>query len=117
MNWLLIGLGGSAGAPLRYLLDAAISRRASASVLPWGTIVINVLGSAILGVLVKLSSGHSAFYALAATGFCGAFTTFSTFIWETLALAEDGYRALALVNVAISLALGLGAAALAYGLA
>jgi len=117
VTWLLVGVGGAIGAPLRYLVDAAVSNRASRSVLPWGTIVINVCGSAILGTIVKLTSAHSPLYALAATGVCGAFTTFSTFTWETLALAEDGYATLAVVNVAVSLVLGLGTAALAYAIA
>lgn len=117
MTWLLIGVGGAIGAPMRYVVDSAVSNRASRSVLPWGTIVINVCGSAILGTLVKLTAAHSPLYAVAATGFCGAFTTFSTFTWETLALAEDGYGALAIANVAVSLILGLGAAALAYAIA
>jgi fluoride exporter len=116
VTWLLIGLGGAIGAPMRYLVDASISRRARGAVLPWGTVAINLLGSAILGVIVRLTSQHGAAYALAATGLCGAFTTFSTFTWETLALAEDGYGAIAIANVALSLTLGLGAAALTYGL-
>jgi CrcB protein len=117
VSWLLIALGGSIGAPMRYLVDASVSRHTRGSVMPWGTVTINVCGSALLGALVKLSAGHSLLYALVAIGFCGAFTTFSTFTWETLALAEDGYGRLALANVGLSLALGLGAAALAYGLA
>jgi fluoride exporter len=117
VTWLLIGLGGAVGAPLRYLVDGAISKRTSGRVLPFGTVVINVLGSAALGAIVKLTQERGAVYALAATGFCGAFTTFSTFAWETLALAEDEYERAAIANVAVSVVVGLGAAALAYGLA
>jgi fluoride exporter len=117
VNWFLIVLGGMVGAPCRYFLDRAISPHTKPSVVPWGTIVINVLGSALLGFLAGTVVHHRSpglIYAVAGTGFCGAFTTFSTFTWETLALAEDGRSPAAVANVAFSLVLGLGAAALGY---
>lgn len=111
--FLLVGAGGLIGAPARYLLDRAISDRFE-SVLPWGTFVINVTGSLLLGLLTGLTlAGHRSPYGLAllGTGFCGAYTTFSTFSFETLSLLEDGRFLEAAGNVAVSAALGLGAAA------
>jgi CrcB protein len=96
---LLVALGAAVGAPLRYL----------ASVFPWGTFTVNVAGCALLGFLAALPAG-SGTMALAGTGFCGALTTYSTFGYETLRLAEDRARTLALINVAASVAAGLGAA-------
>jgi CrcB protein len=112
--WLLVGAGGAAGAMARHVVDTVVSRRAAATSVPWGTIVVNVLGSAALGALVGASvaaHGHDLLYAAAGTGFCGAFTTFSAFTWETLALAEDGLRLAAAANVALCLVLGVGVAA------
>lgn len=115
MSWLLIAVGGAVGAPARSLLDVLISRRRR-GVFPAGTLTINVVGSALLGAFAA-DLGHSGMaYAALATGFCGAFTTFSTFTWETLALAEDGLPAAAVANVTLSLVLGLGAASTTYWL-
>lgn len=120
MTWFLIALGGLVGAPSRYLLDRAISGRAGHTLLPWGTITVNVIGSALLGVLVGLlghTKADTLLLALIGTGFCGAFTTFSTFTWETLALAEDKELLAAAGNVVLSLTLGLAVAAAAFLLA
>jgi CrcB protein len=107
-----VGLGGLVGAPSRYLLDRAVSRRHKSS-LPWGTMVINVSGSLLLGFLIGLSlAGHlpALSKALFATGFCGAYTTFSTFSFETIRLVEEDKWRAALVYVGLSVALGLAAA-------
>ena len=113
-----VALGAAVGAPLRYLTDRLMQAR-TGSVFPWGTLTVNVAGSALLGFLVALPAG-SAVMAVAGTGFCGALTTYSTFGYETLRLAEDGARTYALLNVVASIAAGLGAAycgmALAQGL-
>lgn len=118
---LAVAAGGLVGAPARYLLDLRISRRHD-SVLPWGTFTINASGSMLLGVLVGLGlAGHlpTVVSAAAGTGFCGAFTTFSTFTFETVRLVEDGELRQALVYVGGSVAVGLAAAAagLAVGIA
>lgn len=108
MTVLLVALGAALGAPLRYLTDRAVQARHD-SVFPWGTMAVNVCGSALLGFLVGLPAGP-AFLALAATGFCGALTTYSTFSYETLRLTQEGAWLYALANVVISIVAGLGAA-------
>ncbi|MFI0350796.1 fluoride efflux transporter CrcB [Actinomadura sp. 9N407] len=108
MTILLVALGAALGAPLRYLADRAVQARHD-SAFPWGTFSVNVAGCALLGLLAALPAG-SGVMALAGTGFCGALTTYSTFGYETLRLAEDGARTVALLNVAASIAGGLGAA-------
>ncbi|MFE1439038.1 fluoride efflux transporter CrcB [Streptomyces sp. NPDC058739] len=112
MNWLLVVAGGMIGAPLRYLTDRAVQSRHD-SVLPWGTFVVNVSGSLILGLLTGAAAAGAAgshLQLLLGTGLCGALTTYSTFSYETLRLAEDGARGYALANAAVSVAVGLGAA-------
>lgn len=106
---LLVAAGAAIGAPLRYLTDRLIQSRHD-SVFPWGTFVVNLTGSALLGFLVALPA-DDAVRALAGTGFCGALTTYSTFSYETLRLAEDGARLAAAANVVASIAGGLGAGA------
>jgi CrcB protein len=105
---LLVALGAAIGAPLRYLSDRAVQARHD-SVFPWGTLAINVAGSLILGFLVGLPA-DPAVMAWAGTGFCGTLTTYSTFSYETLRLAQDGARFYALANITASIAAGLGAA-------
>ncbi|MEU2927254.1 fluoride efflux transporter CrcB [Streptomyces sp. NPDC007251] len=112
MNWLLVIAGAMVGAPLRYLTDRAVQARHD-SVFPWGTFVVNVTGSLILGLLTgALSAGAAGPHTqlLVGTGFCGALTTYSTFSYETLRLAEAGSGAYAAANVLGSLAAGLAAA-------
>ncbi|MEU8798957.1 fluoride efflux transporter CrcB [Spirillospora sp. NPDC048819] len=105
---LLVALGAAVGAPLRYLADRMVQARHD-SVFPWGTFTVNVTGSGLLGLLAALPAGHGVM-ALAGTGFCGALTTYSTFGYETLRLAEDGARTYALLNAVASVVAGLGAA-------
>jgi CrcB protein len=116
MTWLLVALGAAVGAPARYLLDTAVSRRWRTA-LPLGTLVVNVLGCALLGALAATVPHGGPAYAAVGTGLCGAFTTFSTFTWETLALAEEGANRAAVANVVVSVVLGLAAAAAAFHLA
>lgn len=119
MIWMAVIAGGVLGAPARLLVDTLVSRRWPGGRLPWGTILVNVTGSAALGVMFGAMSATQRggiLYAAAGTGFCGAFTTFSTFTWETFALAEDGRPLAALANVGVSLVLGLAAAAGGYAL-
>jgi fluoride exporter len=108
MTALLVALGAAIGAPLRYLVDRAVQSKHE-SAFPWGTLTVNVIGSLLLGFLTGLPASH-AVSALLGTGFCGALTTYSTFSYETLRLAQDGRRWHAAANVAVSIFAGLGAA-------
>ena len=114
MTVLLIAVGAALGAPLRYLTDRAVQTR-HGSLLPWGTLTVNVAGSLLLGVLLAVPAAP-AVTALVGTGFCGALTTWSTFGYETLRLARAGARRHALANVLLSVAAGLAAATLGYAL-
>ncbi|MEU4894803.1 fluoride efflux transporter CrcB [Streptomyces sp. NPDC044780] len=112
MNWLLVIAGGLVGAPLRYLTDRAVQARHD-SVFPWGTFVVNVAGAAVLGLLTGAAVAGAAsprLQLLLGTGLCGALTTYSTFSYETLRLAEEGARLFAVANVVMSVAAGTGAA-------
>lgn len=118
---LAVALGGLVGAPARNIVDTWVSDRVAGD-LPWGTAVVNVSGSVVLGVLTGLLLHHHVGpvpRALVATGFCGAYTTFSTFTYESMELIEDGRLAEAALNIFGSLAVGLLAAVagLAIGLA
>ncbi|MFB7911371.1 fluoride efflux transporter CrcB [Kitasatospora sp. NPDC056076] len=111
MNWLLVVAGAVVGAPLRYLTDRAVQSRHD-SVFPWGTFTVNVFGCLVLGLLtgaVAAGAASSHVQLLVGTGFCGALTTYSTFSYETLRLAESGAGRYAVANVAGSLGAGLGA--------
>ncbi|MDW6062729.1 fluoride efflux transporter CrcB [Streptomyces sp. FXJ1.4098] len=112
MNWLLVVVGAMVGAPLRYLTDRAVQTRHD-SVFPWGTFTVNVVGCLVLGLLTGAATAGAAssqLQLLLGTGLCGALTTYSTFSYETLRLAEDGARIFAVANVVVSVAAGLGAA-------
>lgn len=111
MTVALVLLGGAVGAPLRYLVDLLVQSRHD-SVLPWGTLAVNVLGSLLLGALaaaVTLGGAPAWLLTVGGTGLCGALTTFSTFGFETLRLVEDGSWLEALANVGLGLVLGLAA--------
>ncbi|NDU75317.1 fluoride efflux transporter CrcB [Actinomadura sp. DSM 109109] len=108
MTLVLIVLGAALGAPLRYLTDRAVQARHD-SAFPWGTFTVNVAGSFVLGLLAALPA-RGGVMAFAGTGFCGALTTYSTFGYETLRLAENGARLQAVANAGASIAAGLGAA-------
>ncbi|CAL9335687.1 Putative fluoride ion transporter CrcB [Nocardiopsis dassonvillei] len=112
-------LGGALGAAARHLIGRAAGARATTP-FPWGTLAVNVLGSAVLGVLTGLATRGGVPEAVRLTlgvGFCGALTTYSTFSYETLMLAEAGRRRTAAVNVLAGLAAGIGALAGAAALA
>jgi CrcB protein len=119
MTFLGVVVAGLVGAPARYVLDAVISER-TRSVFPWGTLVVNVSGSLLLGLLSGLALYHG-FPATAktvlGTGFLGAYTTFSTFTYETLAVGREESRVAALIYVAGSVVAGVAAAAAGLALA
>lgn len=110
MTALLVVLGGAVGAPVRYLTDRWVTSRHDSG-FPWGTFVVNVTGSLVLGVVVG-AAASPAVTALVGTGFCGALTTYSTFGYETVRLATGRAWLLGALNALGSLAAGLGAAGL-----
>jgi len=114
VTWFLIALGAGVGAPARYLTDRTLQRR-HPSLFPWGTLVVNVVASFVLGVVAGAGRSVAPDVAvLLGTGFCGALSTYSTFSYETLRLVQDGARRYAVANVAVSLVVGIGAAALGW---
>ena len=116
MTLLLVALGAAVGAPARYLTDRAVQSRHD-TVFPWGTFTVNVVGSFVLGVVTS-AAAHGLLppgvLAAVGTGFGGALTTYSTFSYETLRLAEEGAGLEAVANVVASVAAGLAAAALGW---
>ena len=111
MNVLLVALGAAVGAPLRYLVDRGVQARLD-SLFPWGTFLVNVVGSLVLGVLAG-GSEHAApgeLGALLGTGLCGALSTYSTFGYETVRLLEDGATGYAVINAVGSVLAGVAAA-------
>ena len=106
---LLLGIAllGGAGAVARFLLDGAVGARLGRS-FPWGTLAVNLSGAFVLGVLTGAAlSGDG--LRLLGTGLLGAYTTFSTWLFESHRLAEDGRSVPAILNVVVSLVLGIAA--------
>lgn len=118
---LILGLawvatGSALGGAARFLVSGLVAR-AIGETFPWGTMTVNVTGSLALGALAaRVDSGglEPALWQLAAVGFLGSYTTVSSFSLQTLALVRDGDVARAAGNVALSLALCLGAAAAGF---
>ena len=118
-EWLLVGVAGAVGAPLRYIVDTLVSDGVEGT-FPLGTLTVNVSGSFALGLL----SGLVIYHGLSAspnlilgTGLIGAYTTFSTFSFETSALVEEGEGGLAVLSVVANGLAGAGAAAAGLALA
>lgn len=112
-NILIIGIGGFVGAVLRYLLGGTVQNLARGSNFPWGTLIVNVLGCFLFGILsgflgTRSQPNHS-LNSLIFVGFLGAFTTFSTFSNDTLQLMNNGSSWLGWLNMSVSLIAGIGA--------
>jgi CrcB protein len=119
-----VALAGSLGASGRWLLDAVVTRRTRGTFpnsrlgtqsLPYGTLLINVAGSLLFGILSGLVLRHGApsdLAAIAGTGFCGGFTTWSTFSWESTQLFRRGPRWVGVGHVVVHLGACLAAATL-----
>src|SRR6202012_4598437 len=108
--WVAVVIIGGAGSVLRFLVDRAVASRARRD-FPFGTLVTNLSGALIRGFLTGLALGKDQ-ALLAGTAAVGSYTTFSTWILETERLAEDRELGRAAANVAVSLLLGVAAAAL-----
>jgi CrcB protein len=106
-------VAGACGALARFLLDSSIKSRWQ-SPFPWATVIINVTGSLLLGILAGLVLFHgqpTAWQTVVGTGFCGGYTTFSTASFETVRLVQQNRRSLALLNAVGSLVLSVAAGA------
>jgi CrcB protein len=110
VDYLFVGLGGFLGANARYLVAHWIGLRYGTS-FPYGTLIINVSGSFVIGLFVVLVTErfivHPHWRLFFAVGFLGAYTTFSTFSFESLALMKNGFWLLSLLNMVGSVVLGL----------
>jgi CrcB protein len=117
---VLVGVGGFLGSAGRYLVGGWVHRLVPFASFPFGTLVVNVGGCLLIGVFAGLSDGRQLFApelrVFLLIGVLGGFTTFSSFAYETLALARDAELARALANVAAQVILGLAAAWLGYAL-
>jgi CrcB protein len=115
---LLVGIGGFLGSSLRYLVSGWVHGALPGSAFPWGTLVVNVLGCLAIGFLGGLADFRGVFgpgqRVFLFIGVLGGFTTYSSFAYETLALAREADLIRALLNAALQLLLGIGAAWLGY---
>ena len=109
--WVCVALLGGVGALLRFGLDGLVASRAGGAEFPLGTFAVNVSGSFALGVLAGAAM-HGDALLLTGTATLGSYTTFSTWMFETHRLGEDGSFAVAALNIVVSLAVGVCAAAL-----
>lgn len=119
MTIVQIALGGAAGAVTRYLVDGWVSERTGGA-FPFGTLVVNLSGAFLLGLLATLALERSVLPAVirppVLIGFIGAYTTFSTWMLESLLLTEDGRNGTAVANVIAQTAAGIALAAAGWGL-
>ena len=117
LNYILVSAGAAIGGALRFGISSYIQKNISV-IFPYGTLVVNVIGSFILGIIMFYLNEKeligSEFRLFLTVGFCGGFTTFSTFSYETLALFRDSEIALALYNVMLNVILCLVGIYLAY---
>lgn len=114
----LVGLAGALGALARYLVGRLVAEKTT-SAFPLGTLLINVSGAFVIGILFALAGKKiisPQTQLVLATGFLGGYTTFSTMSWEGIQLARGGSRRLSLLYLGGNLALGLPAAALGLAL-
>jgi len=108
--WVEVVLIGGGGSVLRFVVDGAIASRTGRA-FPYGTLVVNLSGSVLLGLITGLTLSHDA-ALLAGTAAVGSYTTFSTWMFESQRLAEDRQMRDLTANVVVSLVVGVAAAAL-----
>lgn len=108
--WTAVVLIGGAGSVARFLVDGTVSA-AFGKTFPYGTLVVNVSGAIVLGLLTGMALSDTA-SLLAGTAAVGSYTTFSTWMLETQRMAEERQHLRAALNVVVSLVLGVAAAAL-----
>lgn len=108
VTYLLIGLGGALGSAGRHWLSGNVDQRVD-DALPWGTLLVNVAGSLLIGALAALDGLSSDARLFLMVGLCGGFTTFSAFSLQTVDLLRDGLHAHAAANVALAVVACLAA--------
>ncbi len=110
MYLLPVAAGSALGGMARYAMTDVVQTRAD-STFPFGTLLVNVIGCLLIGIFFQFASGRfsPAVQALLTTGFCGGFTTFSTFSYESVRLVHTGLWQRAVLYIGLSVALGLGA--------
>jgi len=116
---IVVGLVAGLGAVARYVTDQVVQHQHD-SVFPFGTFSVNVFGSLLLGLITGLAVHHGLpthLTVVLSAGFCSGFTTWSTYAYESLALAEAGALLESVGNIVGSLAVGLAAGAAGFGLA
>lgn len=119
MLWAFLAVGGVVGTLARYYMGGWVHGWAGIWI-PWGTFAVNLLGSFVLGFAIRAAAllpVSPELRGLATVGFCGAFTTFSTFMYETAILLQDGQWARAALYAFGSLALGLIAIVMGFAAA
>ena len=109
--WLAVFLGGGAGSIVRYAVSQLFQRVEVKGAFPWATLLANLLATALLAWLIMRFEvnlpGKEQWRALLAIGFCGGFSTLSTFSMENFQLLRDGLLGFALLNIVISVAAGI----------
>ena len=121
INSAVVGSGGFIGALARYGLSGLVHRQLPLATFPYGTLVVNLLGCLLIGILAGLADSRQLFAPefrlFALIGVLGGFTTFSTFGYETLALIRNAEYLHAATNVSVHVVLGLALVWLGYGMA
>ena len=110
---LLVCIGSFVGGGARYAISKAMQLFLP-TVMPWGTLTVNVVGCFLIGLLSGLLPGNHTAKLILVTGFCGGFTTFSTFMNENFQLGRDGHLLWAMLYTAASVVLGLLAVMAGY---
>lgn len=98
---LLVGVGGFAGSILRYIISTVMIGASASYFMPWGTLTVNASGSLLIGVFLAVASQGNWYFLLVA-GFCGGYTTFSTFSTELLNMVKAGNNVQAALYIAAS---------------
>ena len=126
LNYLVIGLGGALGSMLRFFVGSFIdgaATKGTGPIFPWGTIIVNITGCFVIGFIFTISTAEGRWIISPLTrnfitiGILGGYTTFSSFSWQTLALAQSGQFWGAAANVVLSVVLCLVGVTLGAALA